>query len=187
MSEISKKQWENPEARKQMSEIKKKYFEEHPEAGKEHGEKMKQYFEENPDARKEHSKRMQKLHEERPEIGKKHSERMKQYYEEHPEARKEQSEKKKRYYEQNPEALQKNREAQKNRSPEWIKKKLDIEGYNKPFDVFRTNGTFIKTFTYQFEAKEYLQTEHNITSNISMRAVLAGRLNSSAGFIFKYK
>ena len=58
---------------------------------------------------------------------------------------------------------------------------------NKPFDVFTTDGTFIKTFTYQFEAKEFFQKEFHITSNISIRAVLAGRIKSSAGFIFKYK
>ena len=169
MSEILKKYWENPEAREQMSKIKKQYYEEHPDAGKDHSERMKQYYEEHPDA------------------GKDHSERMKQYYEEHPDAGKEHSEKMKQYYKETPGALQKNREAQKNRSSEWIKKKLDIEGYNKPFDIFTSDGTFIKTFTYQFEAKEYLQKEHNITSNISMRAVLAGRLKSSAGFVFKYK
>ena len=65
---------------------------------------------------------------------------------------------------------------------------MDTQGKNKPFDIFTKDGTFIETFTYQFEAKEYLQKEHHITSkNISIGAVLAGRLNSSAGFIFKYK
>ena len=128
---------------------------------------MKKHFEDNPNAGKEHSKRMKKRFEDNPNVGKEHSEKMKKHYE-------------------NPEALQKNREAQKKRSPEWIKKKLDVQGYNKPFDIFTTDGTFIKTFNYQYEAKEYLQKEHNITSTISVRAVLAGRLKSSAGFVFKY-
>jgi len=111
---------------------------------------------------------------------------MKKRFEDNPNAGKEHGERMKKHYE-NPEARQKNRDAQKNRSPEWIKKKLDVLGQNKPFDIFTADGTFIKTFTYQYEAKEYLQKEHHITSNISMRAVLAGRIKSSAGFVFKYK
>ena len=186
ISEISKKIWENPEAKQQMSEIMKKYHEENPEARKEHGERMKKYHEENPNARKEHGEKMKKYFDANPNLGKEHSERMKKRFENNPNLGKEHSERMKKYYE-NPEARQKNIDAQKNRSPEWIKKKLDRLGQNKPFDVFTTDGTFIKTFTYQFEAKEYFQKEFHITSNISMRAVLAGRIKSSAGFIFKYK
>jgi hypothetical protein len=58
------------------------------------------------------------------------------------------SEIKKKHYQENTEAKQ---------------KILDIKGQNKPFDVFRTDGTFIKTFSYQFEAREYLQKEIGIT------------------------
>jgi hypothetical protein len=68
-----------------------------------------------------------------------------------------------------------------------IKKILDKRGENKPFDVFAIDGTFIKTFTYQFEAKEYLQTEYKITSTLKISEVLSGTRNSSAGFVFKYK
>jgi hypothetical protein len=50
-----------------------------------------------------------------------------------------------------------------------------------------TDGTFIKTFVYQFEAMEYLQKEHNITSTIKISAVLSGKIKSTAGFVFKYK
>ena len=64
---------------------------------------------------------------------------------------------------------------------------LDGKGQNKPFDVFTTDGIFIKTFTYQFEATEYLQKEYHITSSIKIGEVLLGRLKSSAGFLFKYK
>jgi hypothetical protein len=64
---------------------------------------------------------------------------------------------------------------------------LDGRGQNKHFDVFRIDGTFEKTFTYQYEAKEYLQKEYGITSIIALCAVLAGRQKSSAGFVFKYK
>ena len=49
------------------------------------------------------------------------------------------------------------------------------------------DGTFIKTFTYQFEARAYLQEEFNITSTIKIGEVLCGNRNTSAGFKFKYK
>ena len=91
---------------------------------------------------------------------------------ENPEVRKEHGEKIKKYYEEHPEARQ---------------KLSDGKGKNNPFDVFKTDGTFIKTFTYQFDAKEYLQKEYNITSTLKISAVLAGNRKSSSGFVFKYK
>jgi hypothetical protein len=103
---------------------------------------------------------------------KKNSERGIQYYKEHPEARHKMSDVKKEYYQQNPDA---------------IKKLLDAKGQNKPFDILTLDGTYIKTFTYQFEAIEYLQEEHNITSTIRISNVLSGNRKSSAGFMFKYK
>ena len=45
-------------------------------------------------------------------------------------------------------------------------KKLEEEALNRPFDVFSLDGILIGTFTYQFEAREYLQKEYNITSEI---------------------
>ena len=78
----------------------------------------------------------------------------------------------KQYYENNQDARQ---------------KLSDGKGKNNQFDVFKTDGTFIKTFTYQFEAREYLQKEHNITSTIKISEVLAGNRKISAGFVFKYK
>ena len=75
----------------------------------------------------------------------------------------------KEYYEENPEARQ---------------KLLDGKEKNKPFDVFTKEGTFINTFTYQFEATEYLKKEYNITSKISVGLVLSGKSNTSAGFVF---
>ena len=108
-------------------------------------------------------------------------------FENNPDAVKENSEALKKYYKDNPESIKKNSEAQKKRSPEWIIKKLDAQGKNKPFDMFTKNGVFIKTFAYQFEAIEYLQKEHHITSTINTCDVLAGRRKSSVGFIFKYK
>ena len=79
-------------------------------------------------------------------------------------------ERRKKYYEDDPEARRKS-----------------SKGEHKPFDVFKIDGTFIKTFTYQFEAKEYLQKEYNITSTFKISEVLAGNRKNSAGFVFKYK
>ena len=160
---------ENPEILERMREIKIQYFKDNPEAGKEHSEKMKKLFE-NPEQREKNSK-AQKKRFENPEERKLNSERSKKYFE-NPEARQKHSEIRKEYYKKNPEAIIKNREAQKNRSPEWIIKKNDTQGKNKPFDVFTKDGTFIKTFTYIFEANEYLQKEYNITSCINIGQVL---------------
>ena len=97
---------------------------------------------------------------------------MKKLYQDNPDAREKNSESKKKYFQDNPGARQ---------------KILDGRGKNKPFDVFRPDGTFIKTFNYQFEAKEYLQKEYNITSTINIGKVLSGKGRKSAGFVFKYK
>lgn len=58
---------------------------------------------------------------------------------------------------------------------------------NKPFDVFKKDGTYIKSFDYQFEAMEYLQTTYKIKTQIKICDVLKGNRNSSHGFTFKYK
>jgi hypothetical protein len=165
-----KQHFENPEARQQMSERMKQHFE-NPEAIQTNREAQKKYHQEHPQAAKEHSERL-KTYYENPEAIKKNSEAQKKYYEENPEAKQQMSEIKKKYYQEHPEV---------------IKKILDAMGKNNPFDVFTIDGTFIKTFTYQFEAKEYLQKEYKITSKILLGAVLAGRQKSSAGFVFKYK
>ena len=181
---------ENPEAGKEQGEKMKQYYKENPEAGKEHGEKMKQYYKENPEAGKKQGEKMKQYYKENPEAGKEHGEKIKQYYKENPEAGKKQGEKMKQYYKENPEAREKNRKARQKyfeNNPEARQKLLDGKGKNNPFDVFKTDGTFIKSFTYQFDAKEYLQTEYNITSTLKISAVLAGNRKSSAGFVFKYK
>jgi hypothetical protein len=103
-----------------------------------------------------------------------------------PEARQQQSERLRRHYENNPEARQQKRTHYED-NPEVRRKVLDGKGKNKPFDIFTKEGTFIKTFNYQFEAREYLQKEHHITSTIQISSVLSGKQNSSAGFVFKYK
>ena len=161
----------NPEVRKEHGEKMKKYHQEHPEARKEHGEKMKKHYE-NPEAIQKNREAQKKHYEDHPEAIQKNREAQQKYHQEHPEAREQMSEIKKQYYENNPDARQ---------------KLSDGKGKNKTFDAFKTDGTFIKTFTYQFEAKEYLQKEYNITSTFKISEVLAGNRKSSAGFVFKYK
>ena len=175
------------EDKQKMSEKRKKYFEEHPEAGKEHSERMKKYFEENPDAKEKMGEIKKKYFEENPEARKEASERMKKYYE-NPEATQKNREAQKKYHEEHPEARERMSERRKiylANNPDARRK--TSKGQHKPFDVFTKDGTFIKTFTYQFEAKEYLQTEYNITSTFKISEVLAGNRKNSAGFVFKYK
>jgi hypothetical protein len=170
LSLIIKKYYEdNPEARQHLSEIRKKYFEDNPEAKQQQYDVIKKYYEDNPEARREIRI---KYFEENPEAGKEHSDRMKKYYEENPETRNEHGAKMKKYYEENPEAR---------------RRMSEIKGKNKPFDIFTTDGTFIKTFDNNYDAKDYLKTEHHVMSTIKICAVLAGKRNSSAGFVFKYK
>ena len=168
MSEAHKKR--DPDTYKKQGVALSKYYEEHPEAGQKHGDALKKYFEETPGARE------------------KNSEALKKYFEETPGARQKCSEAQKKRFEK-PGAREKNSEAQKTRftKPGAREHLLNKRGKNKPFDVITKDGTFVKTFTYQMEAREYLQKEHNITSTIGISQVLSGSRNSSAGFIFKYK
>jgi len=185
---IKKRLEENPEERQKMSEAQKKRFE-NPEARQKISEAVKQNLEENPELRKKISE-SQKKRFENPEVRLKHSAIKKKYYENNPDAGKEHSEKMKKRFEENPEERQKMSEAQKKRfeeNPEARQKLLDGKGKNKPFDIHTKSGTFIGTFNYQFEAKEYLQKEHNVASSILISQVLSGKRASTAGFIFKYK
>jgi hypothetical protein len=166
-----KKYFENPEARQKNSEAQKKRFE-NPEEIKKNSERMKKFYEENPVAIEQMSKQLKQYYEDNPEAREQMSEIKKQHHQDNPEAGKEHGERMKKIYKDNPEAR---------------RKLSDGKGKNNLFDVFTLDGTFIKTFTYQFEAKEYLQKEHDITSTIKIGSVLAGKRNSSAGFVFKYK
>ena len=134
-------------------------------------EAQKTRYKNNPDAGKEQSERLRRHYENNPEARQRASEAQIARFEK-PEARQKMSEAKKKHYKDNPEAR---------------RKTSDGKGQNKPFDIFTKEGAFIKTFNYQFEAREYLQKEHHITSTIMICAVLSGKRNSSAGFVFKYK
>jgi hypothetical protein len=206
MSEAQKKYFEDPEARQKLSEIHKKRFKDNPEARQKCSETTKKYFEA-PEARQKQSEAIKKYYKDNPEAGKAHGDYMKKYYEDNPEARQQMSEAKKKYFE-DPEAIQKNSEAKKKYfkdnpeagqqmseakkkyfkdHPELRKKILDSKGKNKQFDVFKKDGTYIKSFDYQFEAMEYLQKTYDIKTKIKIGEVLKGTRNSSHGFTFKYK
>jgi len=208
LREVMKKYHEDhPEVRQQISERVKKYHEEHPEFAIEHSERMIKYHEERPELALEHSERMIKYHKEHPELALEHSERMikyfkkpevrqqirervKKYHEENPEARKTQSERMIKYHQDNPGETQQRIDKRKQNykeNPESRRKLSDKLGKNKPFDAFTADGTFIKTFNYQFEAIEYLKKKFNITSRINISAVLLGNAHKAAGFVFKYK
>ena len=203
-SEKLKKHYENPDAREKCSKAQKKRFE-NPEEGKHHSEKMKKHFE-NPESRiksseslkkyyqnpesREKSSKAQKKRFENPESTKKNSEAMKKYYQEHPEAKEQIGIMKKKYYEEHPEEKEKLSIIHKKyyeNNTEAKRKLSDGKGKNKPFDIFTLDGTFVKTFNYQFEAREFLQKEYNITTTINISDVLSGKGNYSAGFVFKYK
>jgi len=172
MSESQKKRFENPEEIKKNRETQKNRFENNPEARQKNSEAQKKRFENNPEAGKEHGERLKKHYEDNPKARQQMSEIKKKHYEDNPETAKEHSERMKKHYEDNPKARQ---------------QILDKKGQNKPFDVFTKDGTFINTFTYQFEAEKYLREKYKVTSTIYISSVLAGKQNNSAGFVFKYK
>ena len=158
------------EVKQRMSEAQIAYFE-NPEARQRASEAQIAYYENNPDAGKERGERIRRHYENNPEARQKLSEAQIARFE-NPEARQKMSEARIAYFENNPDAK---------------RKMLDGRGQNKPFDIFTKEGAFIKTFNYQFEAREYLQKEHHITSTFNISKVLSGKRSSSAGFVFKYK
>jgi len=175
------------EDNKKNSERLKKYYEENPDAGKEQSERLKKYYE-NPEARDKNSEALKKYYEENPDAKDKMSETIKEYFK-NPEAIQKCSEAQKKRF-KNPDERQKNSERRKlhfKENPDAREKISDGKGKNKPFDVCTLDGTFIKTFTYQFEAIEYLQKERHINTTIKIGEVLKGRRKSSAGFVFTYK
>ena len=180
---------DNPEARQKMSEAQKTRYKNNPDAGKEQSERLRRHYENNPEARQQISEAQINRYKDNPEARQQLSEAHKKRFKDNPDAGKEHGERMKKHYENNPEARQQMSERGKKRfeNPEARRKILDGKGQNKPFDIFTKEGTFIKTFNYQFEAREYLQKEHHITSTINISKVLLGKRSSSAGFVFKYK
>jgi flagellar biosynthesis GTPase FlhF len=189
------------EDNKKNSEAKKKFFENNPNASKEHSERMTKFWE-NQDKR-QHMSEVKKKYFDKPGAREKCSESQKKRFDkpgareknsesqkkrfENPGEKEKMREIKKKFYEDNPKRRQEISEQQKKRfeNKEEIKKRLDLLGKNNPFDVFK-DGIFLKSFNYQFEAVEYLQKEYSIQSRISVSGVLAGKIKTSAGFVFKY-
>jgi hypothetical protein len=176
--------------KRRNSERMVQYYDNHPEKRRDMSEKIKQYFED-PEVRKKQSERMKKYYEEHPEA-KTDGTKMKLYYNENPGARQKMSEIKKRHFEENPEAGTEHGKRMKKyfENPEHKKNIAKTKGCNKPFDVFKCDGTYVGTFCYTFECKAYLQKEYGNIPNIQgvkITYVLAGQRKSSHGFTFKYK
>jgi len=188
MSVAQKKRYEDQTERDKNSEAQIKYNREHPEKGKEHSERMQMRFEDNPKER-ERMFEMQEQYWADPESRKKASERVKIQYANNPQLGKEHGEKLRNMYKNTPGLREKCSKSQKTRFNDTKEKQkiLDTRGKNKPFNMYTVDGKFIKEFNYQFEAKEYLKKEHDITSTIKIVQVLNGSRKSSAGFVFKYK
>ena len=187
LSKSQIKRFENPEAREKCSKSQIKRFE-NPESREKCSKSQIKRFE-NPEARELIGASMKKYNLEHPEARVKNSEALKKYFE-NTKAREHISEKIKQYHQNNPDIKYINNETQKKYyqdNPTARRKLSDGKGKNKPFDIFTVDGTFIKTFCYQFEAIEYLQREHHITSKINISGILLGNGSSSAGFVFKYK
>ena len=159
------------ETRQKISEIMKKKYE-NPIAIQKNRDTQKKYNIDHPEARVKNSEAQKKYNREHPEARIERGKQKIKYNQEHPEVSEKQSERMKQYYRENESAR---REMQ------------DAKGNNKPFDVFTVDGTFISTFTYQFEAQEYLQKEYDISSRIIVGSVLSGKKKQSLGFVFKYK
>uniref|UniRef100_A0A6C0KJF8 GIY-YIG domain-containing protein n=1 Tax=viral metagenome TaxID=1070528 RepID=A0A6C0KJF8_9ZZZZ len=206
----------NPEAR-QLVSIQMKEFMNRPDVKEANSKRRKEFYKNNPEAAKEHSERMKEIHKNNPEISKEHSEfmkefmnrpdvkeanskRRKEFYKNNPEAAKEHSEfmkefmnrpdvkeansKRMKEFMNRPDVKEAHSKRMKERGQTFEGK---IRGPPKPFDVFEKNGTYIKSFNYQFEAREYLQTNYEIKIHIKIGEVLRGTRKSSAGFTFKYK
>ena len=173
------------EDNKKNSEAKKKFFVNNPNAAKEHSERMTKIWE-NQDKRQQMSETKKKYFDQQG-AREKVSESQKKRFEK-PGEKEKMREIKKKFYEDNPKRRQEISEQQKKRfeNKEEIKKRLNLLGKNNPFDVFK-DGIFLKSFNYQFEAVEYLQKEYSIQSRISVSGVLAGKIKTSAGFVFKYQ
>ena len=156
--------------KQKISEAVNKHYAEHPESSQKMREISIKYHENNLEAAKEQSIRIKKYFEESPNAREKCSKSQIKRFE-NPAERDKYSENSKKQWE----------------NPDTIRKMADGNGQNKPFDVFTVDGTLTGTFTYQFEAREYIQKEYDITTTIRIGCVLSGRRKSSAGFVFKYK
>lgn len=163
---LSLKQFESTQARQKQSERQVKRFED-PEARLNVSKGLKLYYNNNPEAIQKNSEAIKKSYE-NPETRQQHREGQRKRRINNPEEGKIHGKKMKNYYNNNQEARRR-------------------QSKYEPFDVFKKDGTYIKSFDYQFEAMEYLQTTYKIKTQIKICDVLKGNRNSSHGFTFKYK
>jgi len=162
---------EDPSRIQNMRDARLNYYQKNPDAGKIHGAKIKKLNAEDPSRIENNRDAQLNFHRENPDAGLKNGAKIKERNIE------------------DPSRLENYSKGQKSRFSKVEEKYrlLDAQNRNKPFDVFTKDGTFIKTFTYQMDAREYLKKEHNITGTIKIGEVLCGNRKSSAGFVFKYK
>jgi len=178
---------DNPDARQHLSTKLKQFHKDNPDARQHLSAKIKQFHKDNPNAGKQHSEKMKIFFGENLYLVKEHSEKLKKYYQDNPDIRQQVSEKMEDYWDNNQNARKHMSEKQKEnwKNSDLKKKKLDTMGQNKQFEIYK-DGIFINTFNYQFEAKEFLKKEYQITRTIKIGEVLAKKRKSSAGFVFKY-
>ena len=185
ISERQKKRFENPDAIEKNRQAQLTYYRENPDAREKNRQAQIQYHIDNPEAKEKRGKARIQYYIDHPDAKLKASEIKKRFFQENPEA----IERMKEYYNENPEAREKAKETRKKyieENPDYIYKVLDIKGKNKPFDVFKLDGTFIKTFNYQMDAHEYIKSNYDVDcKNISY--ALSGKRKSVKGFVFKYK
>jgi len=180
----------NPDKMKlQVAKLNRRRIENPTEWAKEHSEKMNTHYDKNTDAGMEAREKASKKSIEQFERSgqrEKASEVQKRRFEKQG-AREKASEIQKIRYAK-PGAIEKISEAAKKRhgQPGAKEKLLDQRGKNKLFDVHKTDGTFIGTFTYQFHARDYLKITYG-KEKIDTYGVLNGIQPSSKGFVFKYK
>jgi len=171
-----------------VEKMNKRRIENPVEWGKEHSEKMIKHYDPNTksgmDAREKASKKTIEQFE-RPEQREKASEGQKRRFEKPGEKERASESQKIRYAK--PESIEKISEAAKKRHAQpGAKEKLLVQrGKNKPIDVYKKDGTFIGTFTYQFQIHDYLKETYN-EEKVDIYAVLKGKQSTSKGFKFKY-
>ena len=173
----------------QVAKMTKRRIENPIEWGKEHGEKLNKHYDINTKSGMEAREKARKKtieQFERPGQREKASEGQKRRFE-NPEERKKNSEVQKIRYAK-PGEIEKISEAAKKRhaQPGAKEKLLDQRGKNKPIDVYKKDGTFIGTFTYQFQIHNYLKETYN-KEKVDIWSVLKGKQPTSKGFTFKYK
>jgi len=179
----------NPKAKElHIERLHRRRIENPVEAAKDQSEKMKRYYDVNTvtgmEARERARKRTQEQFE-KPGSREKASELQKQRFDKPGEKERASEIQKKRYAKPGAIAIISEAAKRRHSQPGAKEKLLDQRGKNKPFDVYK-NFEFIGSFTYQFQAHDYITNKYGI-KKVDISAVLTGRLERSKGFEFIYK